>query len=96
MQYQWSLPQIAALFWRSNPSFRHGLPESYAQGSATLQFFHLLGNWLLLASLVVLGSTAHAASWTATGSPATPRNCHTVTLLTNGKVLVVGGMDSGH
>jgi hypothetical protein len=57
MQYQWSLPQIAALFWRSSPSFRQGLPEPNAQGSATLQFFHWLGNWLLLASFTLLGVT---------------------------------------
>ncbi len=39
-------------------------------------------------------SQATAPTWVPTGNLNTPRNSHTATLLTNGKVLVVGGRDN--
>jgi N-acetylneuraminic acid mutarotase len=50
----------------------------------------LLGPALLLASIVTTPAEAHR--WVKTGNLTTPRQQHTATLLTDGRVLLVGGL----
>ena len=53
------------------------------------------GGFIASAELYDPAANGGAGAWSTTGSLATGRQGHTATLLPNGKVLVVGGVDPG-